>query len=72
MTKNEFRVNRYFTENYTEDEMVQKFQHYTNKNRGKHCSEKAIRRSYQNNKIGSLMRRYDPIGFNLLIQNTLL
>jgi hypothetical protein len=66
MTKAEFKVNREFTQNYTEDEVVEKFIYFTNPDQGKRCTEKAIRKAYYNNRIGSLIRRHDPIQFNLL------
>lgn len=43
----------------------EKFEYLTNKNRGKHTTKSNIISHYNNGTLGTLLRRYDPIAFNV-------
>lgn len=41
------------------------FEYLTNKNRGKHTTKANIINHYNKGTLGTLLRRYDPIAFNV-------
>ena len=59
------RLNDTFSDSFNEDELVDNFIYLTNKSRGKHCSEMAIRKAYQNREFAQLLKRLDPIAYNV-------
>jgi hypothetical protein len=69
MTKKskERKLNESFTDMYSEEEAVDNFIYLTNKDRGKGntTTEKHIRVCFNNHELGSLLRRLDPIAFNV-------
>jgi len=60
------RVNEMFTDSYSVDQMIDTFIYLTNKSRGKHCTEKAIVTAYNNREFAQLLRRLDPISYQLI------
>lgn len=62
--KKELYINNYYSDGYSEDEVVDMFIYLTNPNRLHKTSEAHIRKSYRNYTIGKLIRRLDPIFFN--------
>lgn len=67
MTKNaakEKSLNNLYFDCYTEEQAVEKFIYLTNKIRGNHTTEKNIRKQYRMRKLGTLLRRLDPVAFN--------
>jgi len=69
MTKKEKEqeLNYMYSETYNEDEAIEQFIYLTNRNRGKGNTTTIahIRKCYQNEKLGTLLRRLDPISFNV-------
>lgn len=63
--KREQMLNRMYSDNYSEDDAVESLIYLTNKNRGKHTTEANLRKQYRNKKLGTLLRRLDPIAFNV-------
>jgi len=63
--KKEQKLNRIYSEMYSEDDAVESLIYLTNKSRGKHTTEANIRKQYRNGKLGTLLRRLDPIAFNV-------
>lgn len=63
--KKEERLNVLFSEIFSIDEATEKFIYLTNKKRGKTTTTKHIEKCYINNKLGSLLKRLDPIAFNI-------
>jgi hypothetical protein len=61
----EKRLNQTFADNYSEAQAVDNFIYLTNSNRGKHTTVKAIRTAHNNQELGTLLRKYDPIAFNV-------
>ena len=47
----------------TEDEFVEQFIYLTNKQRGEHCTEQALRKAYRNCEADKLLKRLDPIAY---------
>ena len=58
-------LNTLYSEEYTEEEAVDNFIYMTNRDRGKTTTEAHIRRSYWNGTLGTLLRKLDPIAFEL-------
>jgi len=50
----------------SEDDAVEQFIYLANKNRGDHTTERHIRECYRRAKLGSLLKRLDPIAFNAI------
>lgn len=48
------------------DFILENFIYLTNKNRGKHTTENNLIKQHQNNKLGNLLRRLDPIAYNCI------
>ena len=61
----EQKLNRIYSEVYNEDDAVESLIYLTAKSRGKHTTEANIRKQYRNCKLGTLLRRLDPIAFNV-------
>lgn len=60
----EKRLNNLYFDCYTEEQAVEKFIYLTNERRGNHTTEKNIRQQYRMRKLGTLLRRLDPVAFN--------
>jgi hypothetical protein len=60
----EQKLNDLFSSCYSVDEALDNFIYLTNKSRGKHTTEQNIIIQYHNRKLGSLLKRLDPIAFN--------
>lgn len=64
MSKEE-KLNQFYSDSYTEDEAVEQLIYLTNKKRaGKTTTISNIRKQYKNRKLGTLLKRLDPIAFN--------
>lgn len=61
-SKLEQRLNELYAE-LTYDQAIDQFIYLTNKDRVQHCGIKSIGTAYHSNKLGSLLRKYDPIAF---------
>ena len=60
----EQELNRIYSETFTEEQIIDNFIYLTNKSRGKHTTVSHLKKCYYTNKIGSLLKRLDPIAFN--------
>lgn len=60
------RLQAMFTENYTQEQFVGEFIYLTNKSRGEYCTERLLIKKYQYGGIGALIKRLDPIRYNLM------
>ena len=63
----EQKLNRIYSEVYNEDDAVESLIYLTSKKRGRgnYTTEANIRKQYRNRKLGTLLRRLDPIAFNV-------
>jgi len=61
----EEELNRTFSDCQSEDDAVDNFIYLTNKDRGEATTEGGIRKCYRENTLGTLLRRLDPIAFNV-------
>ena len=61
----EAKLNQTFADSYSESQAIDNFIYLTNKSRGKHTTVKAIRTAHNNQELGTLLRKYDPIAFNV-------
>jgi len=59
----ESEINDLLSDCYSEDQIVEEFYYLTVKSRGKHTREEIIRKAYRARKMGSLLKKYDPISF---------
>lgn len=64
-TIHECHLNQFYNEVYTEDSAVEAFIYLTNKSRGQHTTEANIRKQFRNGKLGSLVKKLDPIAYQL-------
>ena len=60
------RLNEMFTDSFSENQLVDNYIYLTNKTRGKHCSENAIRKAHRNREFAQLLKRLDPIAYNCM------
>lgn len=58
-------LNELYADNYSESQAMDSFVYLANKSRGKHTTEAAIRNAYHNHTLGTLLRKYDPVAFNV-------
>lgn len=63
--KAENKIHEALTSIYTEDEVVDNFIYLTNKTRGSYTTEANIRKQYRQGCLGKLLKKYDPIYFNV-------
>lgn len=59
----EAKLNNIYSDCYTENDVVNELVYLTAKSRGKHTTENNIRKAYRERKIGTLLKRLDPIAF---------
>ena len=58
--------NRVYSDCYSEDGAVNHLIYLTNKNRiGGHTTENHLRKMYRKRRLGEVLRKYDPIAFNV-------
>jgi len=62
MKKSKAIYENYLNEVYGSDYSGLEF--LTNKSRGKHCSMKQLQKAANENTLGTLLRKLDPIAFN--------
>lgn len=48
------------------DFILENFIYLTSKSRGKHTTESNLIKQHQNNKLGNLLKRLDPIAYNCI------
>lgn len=62
----EEQLNNSLTNCYSEEDAVENFIYLTSKRRGKNnrTTVRNIERCYRENRLGSLLRRLDPMSFN--------
>ena len=58
-------LNKSYCEWYTEEEVVERLIYLTNKSRHTATTEHHIRKCYKERRLGALLERLDPIGFEL-------
>jgi hypothetical protein len=63
--KKEKRLNDELSDIYTVDEAIDKFLYLTSPNRGEYISERELREHYENRELGTLLKRLDPIAYNM-------
>jgi len=61
-------INEQWFEIYSEDKTVEQLVYLTVKSRYLHTTENNIRKHYRNAQIGKLLKKYDNIAFNLMVQ----
>lgn len=62
----EQKMNEIYSSCYSEDEAVETLIYLTSKNRsGGHTTEANIRKQYRKGRLGTLLKKYDPIAFNV-------
>lgn len=61
----ELYMNDFYSDQYSEDKVVEMFMYLTNPQRLHKTSEAHIRRAYRKCTIGKLIRRLDPVKFHL-------
>lgn len=64
--KKERRLNDELSDIYTVDEAIDKFLYLTSPKRGEHISERELREHYENRELGTLLKRLDPIAYNMI------
>lgn len=55
-------LNDYYME-MPESRAIDEFEYLTNPSRGEHTTINNIRKQYRNGKLGTLLKKYDPIAF---------
>jgi len=67
LSQKEIRLNELYADSFSEEEAVDAFIYLTNKERGKGntTTVKHIRSCHCNHQLGSLLKRLDPITYNL-------
>lgn len=63
--KKERRLNDQLSDIYTADEAIEKFLYLTNPKRGEYITERELREHYENRELGTLLKRLDPIAYNM-------
>jgi hypothetical protein len=61
----EKHLNELFTDSFSEEQAVDHFIYLTSKQRGERTTEAYIRKCHRNRELGTLLRRLDPIAFNV-------
>ena len=64
MKKKEQRLNDLYSKNFTLDAALEHFEYLTSKNRSPRTTKAHLIKCYHENRLGSLLRRLDPIAFN--------
>ena len=59
------QLNELYSSSYTEDEAIDQLIYLTNKSRGNHISEKKLRIAYREERLGEILKKYDPVAYNL-------
>lgn len=66
MTKFETRLNDLYADTVQDYcQAFEMFEYMTNKSRGKHTTKQNIIKHYNNGTLGTLLKNYDPIAFNV-------
>lgn len=66
MTKAEIKLNELYADIVRDYyEAFEMFEYMTNKSRGKHTTKQNIIKHYNNGTLGTLLKNYDPIAFNV-------
>lgn len=61
----EKELNELYADIYSESEAIDAFEYLTSRDRVKNTTMEGIRKAYHNHELGSLLRKLDPIAFNL-------
>lgn len=66
-TKSDYEadLNELYSSTYTESQAIDNLVYLTNPSRGKHVSINKLRKCYYAKTLGTLLRRLDPIAFNV-------
>lgn len=62
-------INNSLLEAFKEEQIVDKFIYFTNRNRAKRCSEMTIRNAYRNSTLAQLIKKMDVIVYNELLKD---
>lgn len=57
------KLNRYYSKSLSWEDAYEQLVYLTNKNRGKHTTKYKLLKAYQNNTLGNILARLDPIAF---------
>lgn len=68
LKKHEYHLNQLYADIYSEEQAVEHFIYLTSNQRKLKTTEANIRKHYVNHELGSLLRKFDPIAFNLSIE----
>lgn len=63
-TSKEQKLNSLYSSCYSLEDAIDNFIYLTNKDRGKATTEQNIIKQYHAGKLGTLLKRLDPIAFN--------
>ena len=63
--KKEAQLNSMYSDSFSENQIVDMFMYLTNPVRGKTTTESYIRKCYRNRTLGTLLKRLDPIAFQV-------
>ena len=61
----EKHLNHLYFDAFSESQAIDNFIYLTSKSRGQHCSENHLINCINRRELGSLLRRLDPIAFNV-------
>jgi hypothetical protein len=62
-------LNSMLEDSYSEESFIENFIYLTNKNRGDHTTERAMRNAYRNGKAGDMLMKYDSIAANQMLSD---
>ena len=62
------KVNEYYKSVYTEEQVVEQLINFTSVQRKDRCSIGTIRKAYQNDTLGKLIKKMDPQAFYCIIK----
>jgi len=62
------QINEYYSNNLSCEDAIESLIYLTNKNRGKYVTENHLRNCYYSCTLGNLLKKLDPIAFNLFFE----
>lgn len=58
-------LNELYFDSYSESQAFDNFEYLTNKSRGKSISKSKLMQAYHARELGTILRKYDPIAFQV-------
>jgi hypothetical protein len=59
------RLNQIFSDSFTEESLLDNYIYLTKQRRGRTCTERGIKQAYRNGNFAQLLKKLDPIAYNL-------